>query len=167
MGRPRKPAALKELMGDPGKRTTLKDRAQAANPDPPQPVVRLASEFDEAPSRLPPPARNLWNTLGRKLFEAKLLTVGYQTPLENLCEALASLHKVRRAIETQLNGIPVQTVETANGPVARPHPLAKLDVDLDNRVRHWWTLMGISPRDIRANALDKVHEVADPIEDFL
>jgi len=76
-GRPRKPTALKELEGNPGKR--------ALNRPEPKPTVRIPS----CPAHLSGEAKKEWRRISKELLAVGLLTVVDRAALAGYCQAWA------------------------------------------------------------------------------
>ena len=126
-GRPAKPTALKELAGNPGKRTLNKNE--------PKPVQRKPS----CPKHLVGEARREWNRMAKQLFDLGLLTEVDRAALAGYCASYSLWRKCRREIDEK--GF---TYETESGYVGQ-----RPEIAIGNRaladVRAFCQQFGLTP----------------------
>lgn len=86
MGRAKKPAAIKKLQGNPGKRK-IPDEVEPPKGIPP------------CPTFLSPSAKKMWKLLGGYLDDIGLISVVDGAPLMVICSAWAELEKAEKEIQ--------------------------------------------------------------------
>ena len=126
-GRKPKPTALKELAGNPRKRTlTKRDPKPPRGPlDPPAHLCRAASDK--------------WHELAKTFDQLGLLTTIDRTAFECYCETWARWVKAKRIVATK--GL---TYETGNG-LIRKRPEVQIAAECERLMRQYAAEFGATP----------------------
>lgn len=88
-GRPRKPAALKALAGNPGKRPI------------PEHELNRKVALPRPPRHLDPMERAAWRSVGKILVERNVVTAGDGLALEAVCVAYAEWRRARQVLRKE------------------------------------------------------------------
>ncbi len=152
-GRKPKPAALKKVLGNPGKRRS----SPATEPPKPAGIVKASPA---PPDHLSDRARSAWRLVGPMLVRNGVLADGDEVALEMLCEAYADYLDARVELEAFGSNY-YETKNQAGGVMHRAHPAVAVMRDADRRIRAWLSEFGLTP-----SARSRVHgEVGDENED--
>jgi len=152
-GRPRKPTALKLVIGNRDKRWR-----NEREPKPPR-------GRPKPPRHLSSRAREAWEYLSEVLDNMGVLTLADKLALESLCEAVADLRNARDALAAR-GDVTYETV-TMTGILHRAYPEVAMVADCDRRVRMWMASFGLTPADrSRVSSAAKTDE-NDPAARFL
>ncbi len=138
-GRKPKPAELKALQGNPGKRA---QPAPPAEPDP-EPPAQPPETASTAPKHLSDAAARVWATLAPHLTRLKFLRVTDQEAFARYCEHIARYWHLTRALAT--TGETYET-ETKHGRMRRINPEFLVRDRIERQLESLEDRFGMSPR---------------------
>ena len=147
MGRPSKPAELKEAQGNLGKRPL------AIAPEEQLPVGEAAP-----PETLDRRAWPIWVSLVTHLQRLKFFRVTDRYALEAYCDAVLEWHLANKNIRREGN---VYWTDSKHGKMKRINPMRIVKRDARLAMQHWESQLGLTPR-ARQDMLLKLASAAQP-----
>lgn len=132
MGRPSKPAELKQAQGNLGKRPVIVASESAA------PVLR-----DPPPETLDRRAWPIWTELVSRLRDLKFFRESDRYALEAYCDAVLEFHLANKNVRREGN---VYWTDSKHGKMKRCNPMRIVKRDALRTMQHYEAQLGLSPR---------------------
>ena len=129
-GRRPKPARIKEVTGNPGKRKSRRK----------EPVPK--KEIQPPPAHLTGWGKSAWVKVTELLDGMGVLTLADAMALERLCDIYAEILQLRNQIAAEGN---TYIVQTRGGFLIKPHPAVAMLADADKRFKGYLTEFGLTP----------------------
>ena len=154
-GRPRKPTAIRELEGNPGKRALPKNE--------PKPRVALPG----APKSLSPVARDEWKRVAEILYRVRVLTAADLAVLRGYCVNFAWAYEAEQAVTD--TSVVVKALGHRGVPITKENPAFNAGQKAYKQMLEFARELGLTPasRSKIQSAPEEVHGPLDRLRNRL